>query len=352
MRYSGTLGNRVSIVTTKSVSDRFDANYFPGLEVQRRPIVARVKGPHVSVPIYFPDIDVTERMIIGQFDVVHSFTFLTFSSILGTGAMRAKKILRTEIGPPVSEVNGYKTIFGQIHASMPLRGLLRFYDRSFDYFTAYTTDEIESLKLLGIRNEKIVLLPPMIDYDSFRPLALTRRNETIRLGCISRLDRIKGVDRLIEPLDRLSREESDFVFLLAGRIETEQMAYGQGILVELRNRLGERHFKYLGEVAPPHKFYGMVDVVINPSRFETGAIGVLEAMAAGKTVIASDIYPMNKYITHGRDGFLFKDEETLHSILEGLHEINTSEICERAAVKARDFDYKGILNQSYKPLIS
>jgi glycosyltransferase involved in cell wall biosynthesis len=66
---------------------------------------------------------------------------------------------------------------------------------------------------------------------------------------------------------------------------------------------------YLGEV--PHEgvgeLYRAADVIINTSRSEGLSNAVLEAMAAGRPVLASDIAGNRAAIRHSEDGILYRD---------------------------------------------
>jgi len=79
--------------------------------------------------------------------------------------------------------------------------------------------------------------------------------------------------------------------------------------------------RLLGEV--PHErmgdLFAACDLVLNYSRFEGGmANTLLEAMAAGKPVAASDVPGNRSLIRHGQTGWLFKDQHQLHQLLERL----------------------------------
>jgi glycosyltransferase involved in cell wall biosynthesis len=129
--------------------------------------------------------------------------------------------------------------------------------------------------------------------------------------------------------------------ILAGPIDDDE--YAKRVLTDFRNLLQSR-FIYLGEVAPPYRFYQNVDIVVVPSVTETGAIVVLEAMASGKCVIASNIYPIYLYITHRVNGFLFNTpSEAATIILELLWgSIDIKSISEEAQKYAKEHDYRNI----------
>ena len=86
---------------------------------------------------------------------------------------------------------------------------------------------------------------------------------------------------------------------------------------------------------------------------ETGAIVVLEAMAAGKIVIANNIYPINMYIKNGVNGFLFNDADEAVQIVEKiiLGEIDIENISREARSYAKKHHYEDVcrrLEEVYK----
>lgn len=77
----------------------------------------------------------------------------------------------------------------------------------------------------------------------------------------------------------------------------------------------------LGEV--PHErmgdLFAACDLVLNNSRFEGGmANTLLEAMAAGKPVVASDVPGNRSLIRHGKTGWLFKSQRDLRALIARL----------------------------------
>ena len=54
----------------------------------------------------------------------------------------------------------------------------------------------------------------------------------------------------------------------------------------------------------------IMDVVVVPSRFEGFGLTAAEAMAAGKPVVASDVFGLKEVIVHNVSGFLFPVENT------------------------------------------
>jgi glycosyltransferase involved in cell wall biosynthesis len=324
-------GHSIKIVTTKDRNfEQYDPLFFPSVKVLRCPLIFKIKKAN----IYFrPDV---LKELSRNYDVVHSFTFFTFSSVLATIAKSKVKVIRSEVGAP-DGLNFVKARHGIYSA------LVDIYKDNYDYLTAYNHLEAKSLELLGFPREKIIILPPVIDFKTFSSLNSDPEDSLLNIGVIGRLSPEKGIHRVLIIVKELLKSVQDrshkFRLLLAGRVDDKE--YVERVLAGLRDLL-ESRFLYLGEVAPPYRFYRNVDVVIVPSLVETGAIVALEAMAAGKCVIASNIYPINLYISHGLNGFLFNTPseaaETISNILEGC--VDVKSISKEAQKYAEKHDYR------------
>lgn len=328
-------GHEITVITSEDARFRnYDSIFFPRASITRAPCVGQLRG----AKLYFHPLMLDD--LFKRFDVVHAFTFFTTSSLLGALANVGIRVLRSEIGPS----NGRTFAKSKYRFSLyPF--LIRIYKDLYNYITAYNYIEVKSLLTLGFDKRKIIIISPMIDYDKFSKLAGkgVQDGDHIVLGVIARISQEKGIHRLVPLIKCLLKELGDdakkFHVSLAGRIDDP--SYGYRVLSELRESLGER-FTYLGEVAPPHKFYRMVNAVIVPSIIETGAINVLEAMAAGKIVIAGNIYPINLYIRHGIDGFLFtrifEAVKILKSVMDGSE--NIERIRRNAQSRVKCYDYR------------
>jgi glycosyltransferase involved in cell wall biosynthesis len=323
-------GHRIKIITTKDRNfEQWDSLYFPSVKVLRCPLIFKIKKAN----IYFnPDV---LKELFQDYDVVHSFTFFTFSSVLATIAKSKVKIIRSEVGAP-DGLNFVKARHGIYSA------LVDIYKDNYDNVTAYNRLEAKSLELLGFPRERIVILPPMIDFKVFSSLHSVHEDSSLNIGIIGRISPEKGIHRalpLVKQLLKGLQGKSEFKLFLAGRVDDER--YAKKVLTGLRDLMGSK-FIYLGEVAPPYAFYKCVGVVIVPSLIETGAITVLEAMAAGKCVVASDIYPINLYISHGLNGFLFNTPreaaKILLDVLEGC--VDLESISKEAQRCAEKHDYR------------
>ena len=166
----------------------------------------------------------------------------------------------------------------------------------------------------GIPPAKIFRIPNGVDTELFRPMerdrALEQRwglQDTTVIGFIGSFYRYEGLDVLLQAFAQVSSNRSDARLLLIGSGEA---------LEELRaeaRRLGiEERTIFAGSV--PHneipRCYSVCDVLVYPRKSMrltelVTPLKPLEAMAAGKAVVASDVGGLRELVSDGRTGLLF-----------------------------------------------
>lgn len=117
----------------------------------------------------------------------------------------------------------------------------------------------------------------------------------------------KAVEILIRCLKEASL--SDFHLVLCGR--TDEAAYMRQLHAEAAQVEGRVHF--LGSIAPSEvaAALGLASYYVSASQFEGRPNSVLEALAAGKVVLASKIKEHGEIIKHAQNGFLFDSAASL-----------------------------------------
>jgi glycosyltransferase involved in cell wall biosynthesis len=141
------------------------------------------------------------------------------------------------------------------------------------------------------------VLAPMTDYNGQRPL---------RLLMMGRINRIKGQDLLIDALASLPR---DIVERLEVRIVGSTFENDSAREQSLRSAVGAAALVSIVQFEPftsgPAALYRWADVVVMPSRMpeSLGRIAI-EAMAHGRTVLASRIGGLPEIVQHDVTGWL------------------------------------------------
>jgi glycosyltransferase involved in cell wall biosynthesis len=114
----------------------------------------------------------------------------------------------------------------------------------------------------------------------------------------------KAYDVLVEALGRLRKEEQSFELLLAGegpeRPRLEKLAVQLG--------LAER-VKFLGSIENVPDLLASAQMVVHPSRSEGLSNTLLEAMAEGLPVIATDVGGTPELVKDGETGMLVPPDD-------------------------------------------
>jgi len=162
----------------------------------------------------------------------------------------------------------------------------------------------------GIAPERIDVIPNAVatgDPDKKR-VAEIRQSLALGggpvVGYVGRLSLEKGPDLLIEAFRRASDSHPDARLVIIGagpdRSELERSARG---LIDAGRVL------FVGEVSDATDYYGVMDIFVLPSRYEGLPNAVIEAAAAGRAIIATDVGGVKEIIQDGESGCVVPAED-------------------------------------------
>jgi glycosyltransferase involved in cell wall biosynthesis len=158
----------------------------------------------------------------------------------------------------------------------------------------------EASKFCGINPEKITLIRLGIDSTKIRDaLPIDLRN--VSLVFFGHLSYTKGVDLLIRAFGKVSTYNKKVHLHLVGDGELRKFCEDFAV----RGNFSERvHF---WGSQPQEILFGIIkgaDICVLPSRAEAAGYVVLEAMAAGKPIISTNVGGIPEYIKNGRNGII------------------------------------------------
>lgn len=334
-RKLGQLGHNVDILCSNyllgDTKTHSGSEIISPLEIWRRPSI-KFKPPGLK-PIYL----FNWSTLLSEYDIIHVYSLYTYSSLIAPllkRRVKAKLVLRSEIGT-FEDSTYHKTTTNPLYSVA-----FNYICKSAEAITAYTDTERNALLSLGINSNKIHVMPVGVNFKKFSEVSKSLEMNKLTIGFFGRFSPEKGVHRVIPLAKKIAHSLPNVHFVVAGFFE--KCGYGELII----NQLMKFQVKYLGCLDSNNNidFYSQVDIVLVPSCSETGAIGVLEAMASGRIVIATNIYPINQYIANGQNGFLVSGEnfanEAYTIICSILHDsILASQIASAARTKAKQFDW-------------
>ena len=119
------------------------------------------------------------------------------------------------------------------------------------------------------------------------------------IGFISRVTPGKGHEYFIRAITRVIAHSNNAYFLVVGdgpaREEMAELARQRGV---------EKHVFFTGTRIDIPEILALMDVFVYPPMYEAFGLSVIEAMAAGKPVIAAHSEVMPELITHDTNGLI------------------------------------------------
>jgi glycosyltransferase involved in cell wall biosynthesis len=213
-------------------------------------------------------------------------------------------------------------------------------------------------RALGVSPDRIDLIPNGVDLSRFRRqvdrLAVRRtlglRPEAFLFLSVGRNSPQKGYPTLLAAAQELKREGLPSQWLIVGR-DTERLKLAAR---ELGDDLQTGEIGFTGNTLtfPPDALidlYLAADAFVIPSVFEGFSTALLEAMAAGLPIIASDSPGCREMVRFGRDALLVPPGNAA-DLASAMRRVFLNEPLRRgyaslSAIRAADFEWKLVLAQ-------
>jgi glycosyltransferase involved in cell wall biosynthesis len=175
---------------------------------------------------------------------------------------------------------------------------------------ALTNKERDDHVLFRITDEdKFVVIPSGVELNKFRELPFNEKQNlkkelgipenSLIIGTVGRLEPVKGPEFLIKAAGNIISKYPDAFFIFTGDGPLEQdlkkKAFDLGI---------KENIIFLGWKDDVSKIISIYDVFALPSLNEGMGRVLVEAMALGKSIVASNIGGIPDLVIHGKNGFL------------------------------------------------
>ncbi len=244
--------------------------------------------------------------------VIHAHTLFFSTSLV------AAVLARTTGTPLIVTVH-----VGSLAAlPQPYRGAVQLYERTIGRFILSSaariicvSDDVRAYALaLGAAPGRTVVVPNGVDLARFTPGAAEDRSRPVVLS-VGRLIFNKGLQYLLPAAAQLRNEGLSFQLVIAGdgplhrELERDAAALGLDDTVQ-----------FLGRRDDVDRLLRSADIFVRPSLSEGMSLAVLEAMAAGLAVVATDVSGSRQLIADGESGFIVPpaDVDSLASALRRL----------------------------------
>lgn len=184
---------------------------------------------------------------------------------------------------------------------------------------------------------EIVVIPNGVDIHRFHPREKEEEGEKKKGICIGYLGRLSLEKNVVAMIKAVKALDSDNVRLKVA---------GTGPLYNKIKKLEDERIAVLGYVDDAPSFYRSLDVFLLPSKLEAQPIALLEAMASGLPVIATDVGD-NKYFVQGNGILCGTSAKELSAAIEAmLSEDMEAMGAESRSIVERDYTWDKIAERT------
>ncbi len=316
-------GHSVSVLTTShpeggEIEDigNVKVNYLPGMK------------PGTYSPEWWQSSEEKVKEMMGEgIDVFHSQSIACYSA-LGAIQDAGTKLITTSHGTPITDAISYSRTAGLKSSPIAVGKTLYYFKhhrkvyRSSQRVIAVSDQLAEHILKWGFASkENIKTIPNGIDLNRFRPgLDTTGVKESLGLGeekvllFLGRIRREKGVDLAIKAIPHLLKNVGPVKLIIVGEGDFDDK------IIPLAKSLGvEDRVLVAGKIEEDMVpvYHNLADVFLMPStRWEALPLSLLEAIASGSVVVASDVGGIPSVIRDGQNGILVQ-KGSLESLVGG-----------------------------------
>ncbi len=187
----------------------------------------------------------------------------------------------------------------------------------------------EVLTYTRMPDEKIRVVPLGTDLHQFDPSHFDKKQARASfglprggflVGVLGRLDAQKGQDVLLRAVPQVVKDHPNVHFVIAGDEtlgEPGFRSYLTGLCIALKIENRVTFLPFTNDVA---RLLAALDVFILPSFSETFGLVVVEAMAMGRPIIATNAGGLPEIITNGKTGLLIEPRNA-NAVAHAIHRI-------------------------------
>jgi len=175
------------------------------------------------------------------------------------------------------------------------------YNHRVDGVVAISQNIFDGLVDAGVERRKIRLIHSGIDPSRFEAAASTVEapRDEVTAGCLAMLEERKGIEFLLDAAGQIQSRGVRLKWLIGGSGTLRDSLESKALALGLRDSI-----TFLGFVAKPEEFFRRIDIFVMPSLFEGLGVAALEAMGAGKPVVATRVGGLAESIIDGQTGIL------------------------------------------------
>ncbi len=237
-------------------------------------------------------------LLISRPSVVHIYQNQTKMAILSGKAAGIRRIVYTE----TSHIGDWM--------SPPQISIMRLFWRSCDaVITLSGAMKRHMAELNAADADKIYMVPTMLSFSgAIRGAENGKEKETVNVGIIGRLTPEKGHIFFLKAAGSIVKTHDNIRFIVAGS------GYLKDELIETTKKMAlNGYVEFTGAFKDISDIMSRIDILVLSSLTEGLPLVLLEGMAYGKPIVATDVGGVNELVVEDKTGFIVaaKDPEAL-----------------------------------------
>ncbi len=198
----------------------------------------------------------------------------------------------------------------------------------------FSTGNVMAKEISKYTDKRIEIVSFGIDVEKFKPVETRVNKEVIQIGVIKSLEYTYGIDIIIKALSIVVQSYQNIQLRVVGGGSLE-IVYKQ--LVEELNL--SSYVVFIGKVPYDNivEEYQRLDVFVNPSRFESFGVSIIEASSCGLPVIATNTGGQVELVKESETGVLIDPEDVEGLALAICHLVKNDGLRKRMGENGRKF---------------
>jgi D-inositol-3-phosphate glycosyltransferase len=316
-RAMGELGHTVDIYTTTHPdADHADSPLHPNVSIVH--FARDADDPYRDIDRFAAEVEATTRRRGAEYDVVHAHYY--YSGLVG---LRLQERLQLPLLVTFHTLGTMKQQYLGIEDRRRIQAEAAIIEQADGIIASTELEAADVMAWHQVSAAKVHTAYPGVDHHRFRPHDRASARQTLGFPqqsnivlFVGRIDRIKGIDLLIDALARVVTGSdagltSSRLVVVGGEPESQDFwATGEArrLQQQIHDHQLEDHVSFVG--SKPHTelalFYSAANLVAMPSAYETFGFVALEAMACGACVLASRVGGLQHLIQDQENGRLFE----------------------------------------------
>lgn len=345
------------ILLTSTFTKEYKINNFGDIKLEFIPPRVNEANKYLKLIYYRYFLRNVSKYLVhinNDIDTIHAFGLCPVEYLK---LKNRKKIILQPFGNEEFKNKSNEFIFKKIYLDFIMRNSKIFCAKRVDAIASegeLQTKEI--MQLFGVSKDKIFYLPDGIDLKEIENylanLEITREDYNLQdvdlvLMNVNRLEPNKGVSYLIKALKILNKE-LNVKLILIGTGSEEKKIKNQIKSLSLEDKVV--HLKNIPDKLM-FQLYALSDISVTPTLYEGLPLVILEAMACGKPIVASNVSEVPQVVKNGVNGFLVppKDPKAMADKVLEIYDKNLFRKMGKASRKiVKYYNWKNIAKMAIK----